>query len=112
MMILFQGRNHDFYFILFFIRTLLPTVQFMTPRQKNAMPVDCLQILLPKVQPKSTFSILLLHSLFFQVHPYRRMPDSDNIIDVDDDESDDESADGSNTPQKIRKRQEFYDKAM
>ena len=40
------------------------------------------------------------------------MPDSDNIIDVDDDESDDESADGSNTPQKIHKRQEIYDKAM
>jgi hypothetical protein len=40
------------------------------------------------------------------------MQDSDDIVDVDDEESDNERADGSNTPQKNRKRQDVYDKAM
>jgi hypothetical protein len=83
----------------------------MTPRPKNTMPVDCLLSLHPKVQPKSTFTILLFFEAFTYVHPYRRIHDSDDIIDVDDNESDQESADG-NTPQRIRKRQEIYDKAM
>ena len=83
----------------------------MTPRPKNAMLVDCLLSLHPKVPQKSMFTIPLFFEAFTYVHPYRRMHDSDDI-DADDDESDDESADESNTLQKIRKRQDIYDKAM
>lgn len=80
------------------------------------MLVDCLLSLEPKVQAKGMFTILLFLDAFTYVDPYRRMHDSDNIVVVDDNESDDESADGSesesDTPHRIRKRQDTYDKAM
>src|SRR5271155_2667833 len=46
------------------------TVPFMTPPQKNAMLVDCLQSLRPKVRlVKSTFAIPLFFDAFTYVHP-------------------------------------------
>jgi hypothetical protein len=89
----------------------------MTLRPKNATLVDWLRSLHPKVPAKSMFTVTvpLCSDSFAYVHQYRRMHDSDEVIDVD--KSDDESGDGDDdgnfdTPDNIKTRQGIYNKAM
>lgn len=83
----------------------------MTRQPENAMLVDCLRSLQAKIRAKSMFTNLLFFDAFTYVLIHRPIHNQVEIINVDD-ESDDESADGSDTPQNIRKRQDVYDRAM